>query len=251
MKYLKFLLIFLFCSVISLDAAPSTFLKDRMQGSKIGDYIVTRIDNTYTVLIIKEKTNHTISIEEITIPAQRLHDKRFPWAGWRHWVESGANGNTAWLLYTIHCSSGAVREYFCYKEGQWRSMSDVNNFLSTLVNLRFVKVRKEDMKRVGVVPPSERNGQDTRRIWMPKMVYEGKTQYGVEFEAWRTSWPRDCGELSGKTITVYMPKDEKAYPSYFPYWLEIKGMLGKAKISIVDSGRGLQSPRQGPPKKVD
>ncbi len=250
MKSLRSLLVFLLFFVFQLDAATSTFLKDRMQGSKAGDYIVTRIDNTYTVLLIKETTPHQISIEEITIPAQRLHDKRFPWSGWRNWVESGANGNTSWLLYTVHVDTGMMREYFSYTNGQWNNMSDVNNFLSTLLNLRFVKIPREEMKRVGVVPPSEKYGQDSRRIWSPKLVYEGKTVYGAEFEAWRTRWPRDCGELSGKTITVYLPKDERAYPTYFPYWLEIQGMLGKAKISIVDSGRNLESPRPGPPRKV-
>ncbi|ADI37905.1 putative uncharacterized protein [Waddlia chondrophila 2032/99] len=244
-KYLLTLLLFLF---VQLDAA--TFLKDRLQSSRDGDYIVTRIDNTYTVLLIKERSEHQISIEEISIPVQRLHDKRFPWAGWKHWVENGANGHTSWLLYTIHVDSGMMREYFSYTSEQWHSMSDVNNFLSTLLNLRFVKIPRENMKRVGVVPPSEKYGQDSRRIWTPKLVYEGETIYGAEFEAWRTRWPRDCSELSGKTITVYLPEDEKKYPTYFPYWLEIQGMLGKAKISIVDSGHRMRSPRSAPPRKV-
>lgn len=248
MKSIKFLLFFFFCCIVNLDAA--TFLRDRLQGGRPGDYIVTKIDNTYTVILIKEKTDHQISIEEITVPAQRLQDKRFPWVSWRHWVESGATGHTSWLLYTLHCNSGIMREYFSYNQDKWYNMAEVDNFLSTLLNLRFVQIPRDKMKRVGVVPPSEKNGQDSRRIWTPLMVYEGKTVQGVEFEAWRTRWPRDCGELSGKTITVYLPKDEKKYPTYFPYWLEIQGMLGKAKIRIVDSGRGLCSPRSCPPKKI-
>lgn len=248
MKFLKCLLTLLLFFVVQLDAA--TFLKDRLQGSRNGDYIVTRIDNTYTVLLIKEKSGPQISIEEITIPAQRLHDKRFPWPGWKQWVENGANGHTSWLLYSIHVDSGMMREYFSYTNGQWNSMSDMNNFLSTLLNLRFVQIPREDMKRVGVVPPSEKYGQESRRIWSPKLVYEGETIYGAEFDAWRTRWPRDCTELSGKTITVYLPQDEQKYPTYFPYWLEIQVMLGKAKISIADSGHNMQSPRPGPPRKV-
>ncbi len=233
---------------IQLEAA--TFLKNRLQGSQVGDYIVTAIDNTYTVILIKEKFDHQMSIEEITIPYHRLHDKRFPWAGWRHWVECGAPGHTSWVMYSIHCNSGNMRQYFSYSNNQWTQMKDVENFLSVLLNSRFVKVPKNDMKRVGVVPPSERNGQDRRRIWTPKMVYEGQVVHGLEFEAWRTRWPRDCSELSGKTITVYLPADERKYPTYFPYWLEIQGMLGKAKIRIIDSGKGLESPRPGPPRQV-
>ncbi len=241
MKSIKFLLFFLFCCIFNLNAA--TFLRDRLKESKPGDYIVTRMDNTYTVILIKEKSDRQISFEEITIPAQRLHNERFPWAGWRHWVENGAPGHTSWLLYSVNSGSGVMNEYYSYSQGRWCSITEANNFLSTLLNLRFVQIPRDKMKRVGIVPPSERNGQDSRRIWIPKMIYEGKTVRNVEFDAWRTRWPKGNGELSGKTITVYLPRDEKKYPSYFPYWLEIQGMLGKAKIRIVDSGRGLISPR--------
>ena len=248
MKFLKYFLIFLLLLIVRVDA--DTFLKDRLQSCRDGDYIVTRIDNTYTVLLIRERTEHQIAIEEITIPVQRLQNRKFPWVSWKHWVGSGASGHTSWLLYTVHVDSGMMREYFSYTNNQWKNMSDVNNFLSTLLNLRFSQIPREEMKRVGVVPPSEKYGQNARRIWTPKLVYEGKTILGAEFEAWRTRWPRDCGELSGKNITVYLPKDEKKYPTYFPYWLEIQGMMGKAKIGIIDSGHGMHSPRTKPPSKV-
>ena len=33
------------------------------------------------------------------------------------------------------------------------------------------------------------------------------------------------------------------YPSYFPYWLQVNGVAGKAKIRIIDSGSNLKSPK--------
>lgn len=102
---------------------------------------------------------------------------------------------------------------------------------------------------MGPRPPE--GARDTRRYWAPKMVYEGEVVFDLKFEAWKTRWPRDCTEMSGKTITAYLPEEgQRKYPAYFPYWLEIQGMLGKAKVRIIDSGKGLRSPRPAPPRRV-
>jgi len=127
-------------------------------------------------------------------------------------------------------------------------MSTVDNFLSKLLTLRMVKIPLNEMKKAGPKPPE--GVPDNRHYWTPRVVYEGSTVHDVQFEAWRTKWPRDSNELSGKSIIVYLPKDDKRYPSHFPYWLEIQGMLGKAKIRIIDSGRNLKSPRKSPSKKI-
>lgn len=239
--------------LLAASLAPSAsdaamYLIDRLQKAEVGDYIVTAVDNTYTVLIIRDKHEHQISVEEITIPWARLQNPRFRWAGWRNWVESGAPGNTAWVMYTIHNPSGQVREYFSYTKNTWANMATADNFLSKLLNLRMVRIPNKDMRRVG--PPPVEGQKDDRRKWAPQMTYEGQAIYNVAFEAWRTRWPRDGSELSGKTITVYVPEEDKRYPSYFPYWLEIQGWLGKAKIRIIDSGRGLYSPRKPPSREI-
>jgi hypothetical protein len=249
MNHFKCLLLFLVCCMLHLDA--STFLRDRLETGKAGDYIVTAIDKTYTVLLIREKQNSQISLEEITIPAQRLQTHQGSWSGWRSWVENGAPGHTSWLMYSIPTDTGMMHAYFSYTKGQWCPIADSYNFLSTLLNLNFSKLPRNEMKRVGVVPPSERNGQETRAVWSPKMVYEGQVVKGVPFGAWRARWPKDQGELSDKTITVYLPEEDNKFPSYFPYWLEIQGGLGKAKIRIIDSGRDIQSPRSLPQRQMN
>lgn len=233
--------------LLPAKSEAAMFLLDRLQRAEVGDYIVTAVDHTYTVLIIKEKHEHQISVEEITIPSARLQNPRFRWTGWRNWVETGAPGNTNWVMYTIH-DSGQVREYFSYTNNAWVNMSTVDNFLSKLLNLRLIRLPNRDMRRVG--PPPAEGQTDNRRYWAPQMTYEGRPIYNIAFEAWRTRWPKDGTDLSGKSITVYVPEDDKRYPSYFPYWLEIQGLFGKAKIRIIDSGRQLCSPRSCPKRCV-
>lgn len=231
-------------SFVTGKSDAAMHLIDRLQGAQVGDYIVTAIDNTYTVLIIKEKLNDKMSIEEITIPLGRLQNSRSNWSGWRHWVETGAPAHTSWVLYTVHCSSGQMCEYYSFAKNTWCNMSTDDSFLSKLLTLKMERIQKKDTKRVGPPPPQASN--DSRRHWTPQMVYEGKVIENVDFEAWRTQWPRDRTELSEKIITVYVPKEDKRYPSYFPYWLEIQGVIGKAKVRIIDSGRNLQSPKKAP-----
>jgi len=232
----------LLSSFISQPADAALHLVDRLQRAQIGDYIVTAVDNTYTALVVTEKHNHQMTIEEITIPAARLKRTGSPWRGWKQWIECGAPGNTSWVMYTIHCSTGQIKTFFSYTKNSWGNMSPAENFLSKLLNLRMVKVPLNERKKVGHKPPE--GVPDNRPYWQPRVTFEGQEVYDAEFEAWRTRWPRDCTELSGKTITVFVPKDDKKYPSYFPYWLEVRGMLGKAKVRIIDSGKNLRSPRK-------
>ncbi len=243
-KYLFPCLLFLLGTFFPFHAEGAMFLRDRLQSAEVGDYIVTAIDKTYTALIVKEKSENSISIEEITIPAARLQYNNQQWRGWKQWVQNGAPGNTSWVVYTIDKSSGEMRNIFSYTKNSWCHMSEENNFLSKLLNLRMMKIPQRELKKVG--PPPTEAVHDNRRLWAPKMVFEGNVVRDATFEAWRTRWPKDSTDLSGKLIIVYVPQDSHKYPAYFPYWLEIHGMLGKAKVRIIDSGRELASPRPLP-----
>lgn len=228
-----FLFLGLFCCR-SADAA--VLLKDRLQTAETGDYIVTAIDKTFTLLLVKDKTEHNILIEEVTIPAARSQYVRSQQGGWRGWIENGAPGHTSWVLYSIQRNTGQMENYFSYTRNYWCNISQADNFLSTLLNLNMEQIPRNKMKRIG----------GNRRVWSPKMVFEGEVIKDVNFEAWRTHWPRDRSDLSGKIIIVYVPENSYKYPSYFPYWLEVRGILGKAKMRIIDSGRNLTSPKHTP-----
>lgn len=212
-------------------------LRDNLSKARPGDYLVTGQNKNFSVMIIRSLENEQLTIEEITMPMSRISGDSF---SWRNWVEKGAPGHTCWVMYTIHLPSGAMYQAFSYTKNEWMTIPQSQNFLSTLLNLHLQKIPDRERKKIGPPPASEHG--DRRAFWQPKMVVDGKTIQKVAFDAWRTRWPKDGTELAGKTIEVFVPAENDKYPSYFPYWLQVSGVVGNAKVRIVDSGTHLFTP---------
>lgn len=237
MRAMIYSLLLTFCVLHSL-AADEIYLRDNLMRANPGDYLITAQGSHYTLLLIRDKSAETLTIEEITIPGERLPEETTPW---RQWVETGAPGHTAWVVYEIAPGSGEMRAFFSFTKNGWCQIGDADNFLGTLLNLKLLRMDNSSRRRVGPMP---REGfKDQRPFWNPPVVVEGKTIPNVPFQVWKTRWPKDGSELSGRTIEIYLPKEGSKYPSYFPYWLQIGGVVGKAKVRIIDSGFKLQSPR--------
>ena len=210
-------------------------LRENLKKAQEGDYIVTMQNKTYTLLHISEKSQEFLTLEEITLPEGRASQRGYDWQGWKQWVSDAAPGNCSWVKYQIHLPSGQMQQFFSFTKNAWINLSQADNFLSTLLNLNLQKIPYHQQKKVGAF--------NQRRIWQPRLIFEGKEVPGVSFDAWQARWPRDGSELSMKTMTIYLPEDNDAYPAYFPYWLQIQGKLAKAKIRIIDSGKNLSSPQ--------
>jgi hypothetical protein len=213
-------------------SSADLYLRDNLQKATTGDFIVTAQNKTYTVLLVSKKSGNILNIEEISIPAQRKKRNE----SWRQWVTSGAPCHTSWVMYQINLGTGKMEKFYSFDKKGWFEIREAENFLSKLLNLRMTKIPPHKMKRTG----STMHGKG--RIWQPKMIFDGQVIPDVKFEAFRTRWPSDGSELSKKVIEVYLPDEMSGYTSYFPYWLQIKGVIGKAKVRIVDSGINLQSP---------
>lgn len=218
----------------SAQAERELYFRENLARAKPGDFLVTMQNKNLTVLLIRSKTGGELSIEEITIPACRIQGKQF---SWRNWVKEGAPGNTSWLMYTLDLSTGAMVRSFSFTRNEWVNIPQTQNFLSTLLNLQFKPVADRDRKRAGVTPSGD--ARDRRTFWQPKLILDGSAVDGVTFDAWKTRWPKDGSDLAGKIIEVYVPQENDRYPSYFPYWLQVSGIVGNAKVRIVDSGTGL------------
>ncbi len=216
--------------------AEELFLRNNLQRAQPGDYLVISANKTQTLMHIYDKQHQVLTIEEIAVPESKRNSN----VTWKEWVRQGAPGNTSWVMYDIDLRNGHMVRYYSFTKKNWFEIPDNDNFLSKLLNLKFTKISDKARKRVG---PKPRSGPELRPLWQPRMIVEGKTIKGVTFDAWRTIWPRDGGDLSGKTIEVYLPRDNQRYPAYFPYWLQINGVIGKAKIRMIDSGSQLQSPK--------
>lgn len=216
--------------------AEGLILRNNLQRAQPGDFLVISANKTQTLLHIYAKQDPILTVEEIAIP----EGKRPSNLNWQDWLSKNAPGNTSWVMYDIDLRTGQMVRYYSFTKRNWFEIPDGDNFLFKLLNLRLSQIPNDARKRVGPKPTS---GPDWRPLWQPRMVINGQPIKGVEFDAWRTKWPRDNSELSGKTIEVYVPRDSQRYPSYFPYWLQINGVVGKAKIRIIDSGSQLQSPK--------
>lgn len=214
-------------------------LKENIVKAKPGDFIVTSQGKNFTVLHVREINDQNMIMEEITAPQSRVPRNRYTW---RQWIECGAPGHTSWVMYDLNTIHGTMGDAFSYTKNCWFRIPESDNFLSRLLSLKFSPIPLKDRKRVG---PSLKNGltQDWRGVWQPKLVVNGQAISGAQFTVWKTRWPDDGSELSGKMIEAYIPEEDQRYPSYFPYWLEISGMLCKAKVRILDSGSNLQSPK--------
>jgi hypothetical protein len=232
MQKILYALCLLFCFLTSLNA-EDMYLRNNLRWAKVGDFIVTNQNKVYTVLLIDHLADQEIGIEEITVPMNCVNLAEF---SWKNWIAQSAPGNTSWVRYLIDVSSGQMKEYFSYTKNGWYTIAEGDNFLSTLLNLKLKKVSVTERNKVGARP--RRGATDNRPYWQPKLTFEGRVIQGVQFDAWRTFWPKDSSELSGKIIEVYVPQNLGEYPAYFPYWLQVSGIVGKAKVHIIDSGRG-------------
>lgn len=227
------LVLFTFISFTIIAQENEMVLKDNLKRAQLGDFIVTAQNKTYTVLLVREKTDKELTFEEITVPASR----KASGMPWRDWIHQGAAGHTGWIMYQINLETGQVANTFSFNRNEWVSMPKTQNILSTLLNLRLKLIPTSERKKIGMRPLD--GLPDRRSFWQPRMVVDGQLVQGVSFDAWRTRWPKDGSELSGKGIEIYVPKENELYPAYFPYWLQISGMVGKAQIRIVDSGTML------------
>ncbi|MCB1112450.1 MAG: hypothetical protein H7A37_05115 [Chlamydiales bacterium] len=230
--------------ILSLLLLPSfvwgnAILKERIASAQPGDYLVTEQGKNYTILHIQNHDGTTLVMEEVTVPC---HRKPRGFASWKEWVMGNAPGHTSWMMYRLNTETGTMDEAFSFTKNAWYDIPKAENFLSTLLNLNFEKIPENQRKRLG----SRLGSKEKAPLWQPKMIFNGQQIPGIEFDAWRTRWPQDGSELAGKIIEAYLPMTETPYPGYFPYWLQVCGVVGKAKVRVVDSGTGMHSPKSLP-----
>lgn len=220
-----------------LQADENLFLRTNLQQAKPGDFIVISCNKTATLMAIRDKKDNLLTIEEAAVPLVKWKCLNL---SWRDWLEQSAPNNTSWVMYEVDLRTGQMVRYFSFSRNEWLDIPEADNFLGKLLNLKLVKIPEKTRKYVGPKPIS---GPDWRPLWQPQMIVDGQMIKGVKFDAWKTRWPRDDSDLSGKTIEIYLPQESQRYPSYFPYWLQINGAVGKAKIRIIDSGSNIRSPK--------
>ncbi len=239
-------LIFIFTiSLVAEISASDLLLKEQFLLATPGDYIVSLHNRTFTLMHIHSGNEESLFIEEITIPTHLLKKNRG--FSWRGWVREGAPRHTSWIMYELSKKSGRVMELYSFSRNGWLSVNELNSLLSTLLNLSFKKIPLEMRRKLG--PPPESGEKDSRKPWNPQLYFNGILLQAVAFDAFEAIWPEDRSEIAGKTIEIYLPKESKKYPSYFPYCLQIKNSLESTKIRVIDAGSHIRSPKHSLPKR--
>lgn len=241
------LILCLFLVPTWLDAGhkkrETTTLKTQFATAQAGDYVVAEQNKTYTLMHIHSRMGDSLIVEEISVPHYQL---KFP-MDWRKWVAAQAPGNTSWVLYQIDLKAGTVVKAYSFTTRGWSKEVGIQQYLPTLLQLTLTSISDSERKRVGVAPlPGD---IERRPMWSPPAYYLGEKKAEVVFTAWRAVWPKDQSELSGRTIDLYLAGAESGLPSYFPYWVEVRGVANQAKLRVKDTGRGMVSPKKGFPSQ--
>lgn len=230
MKFFYFVWICCFSFFLN---SQELYLRENLNKAVPGDYLVASICKNLTLFHVIQKEENGLKIEEISLPENRRP------SDWQVWLDQKAPYYNQWVIYTIDLNNGKIKDYYSVSKQQQMDFSEADNFLSKLLNIKLTKMAPEERRKLGPPPTS---GPDLRPLWQPPFFSNGKIVKKIEFDAWKTRWPKDQTDLSGKLIEVYLPKDSTLYPAYFPYWLKIYGNVGAARVRIIDSGTGLKFP---------
>ena len=219
----------IFIFFISLTSFLFPFsIKNKFSTAKKGDYIVTLQNNIYSLLLVQDIKNETITISEISIPKNKVK-KKF---SWRVWVEKNAPSNTSWNIYEIDLKNQKVLKCFSVSRNSFLNLENNDTFFLTLLNLKLLPLEKDKRKKIG--PPPKNGQMDTRSIWNPKVKIDGKPKK-INFNVYQAAWPKDKTSFSGKILDIYFNED---FP--FPFWIQVKGSHLEFMLKTMDSGKDLK-----------
>ena len=233
------LLIFLCFTVLNAESLP--FL-DRLQQAKSGDYIVLEANNIVTLLAIRSINQKTLILEEISVPSRILQHKPVSWAAW---VRGNAPGHTSWSMVEIDLKEQQILECYSFSRSAWIALSRQESLLATLLSLPLTPVQSQERRKIG--PPPQEGETDRRAPWNPPLVYNGQKLESVLFDVYKTLWPQDGSELSGKTVSLYF---DQASRSPLPYWIQVDTAHASASVRAIDSGKNLTSPFRTLPRRT-
>jgi len=218
----------------ALFAQPLRLL-DLLCEATAGDYWVATEGQNQTLLLIREQSGDFLVLDEITRPNQGKIES------WKVWTEEGARGSTSWISHKVDLTTGRICASYSHTKGAIVESGPLNLFLSTLFRLQFQPMSDLYRRRVGPITAAD---PMSRPLWQPRLTLEGKVIKGAHFDAWSAQWPCDGSDLSGKSVTIYLLKENGNYPKTLPYWVEINDGLYTAKLRIIDSGRDLLTSTQ-------
>lgn len=148
-------------------------------------------------------------------------------------------------MLEIDLESGQVLECFSFSRNAHIQISKKESLLATLLQLPLNQVAPKNRRRIG--PPPQDGEADFRKLWNPKLTFEGKTLDHSQCDVFETTWPSDGSELDGRQVTLYFDASNKIS---FPCWIDVETSHITGHFHVVDSGKNLSSPFRTIPRRT-
>lgn len=236
---LKSLVVSLLIAFTPIFGAP---LQERLSRASCGDYLVLEGGKMITILSIRSVTPSSIVIEEVSVPSQSMNKRP---SSWSEWIRAKAPGHTSWSIIELDRSTGEVLECYSFTRSSWIQISSQDSLLATLILLPLELVPLEKRRKIG--PPPSSDELDTRKIWSPPVLFEGKKQEGIKFDVYKTIWPKDKSPLSGNTVILYFDREGK-FP--LPLWIQMETTHANFALRTIDTGKNFPSPFRKFPRRI-
>lgn len=218
--------------VILFSHAYSIKLIDQFSLAQRGDFFVLNHKSTSTLMVIGEITTDRLLLEEISAPFDAAQLKTMDI---KKWVEQKAPGHTSWVQTALKRSDGSVIKAYCRVRSSYLASDTDQQFITTLLNLNFHPVPKEEQKRCGAA-----GGSDDllpRKLWQPPKPKGLESALSTPYFAY---WPKDGTGLAGQRIEVYLLAPRPDTPAYFPIWIEVRRANLKGRIRVLEIGTHLE-----------
>lgn len=217
-------------------------LKDRFEQAQAGDFVVCELNRSYNLIRIHENKGNRLILEEITLPSKLPKEGK---ADWEQWLSSGAEGHTSWTVIEVDLENSQILECFSFFRNAWLILSEEDSFLIKLLHLDLSPIPTSKRRKIG---PPPRGDLDTRKLWTPPLVFDGKPVSNPKFDAYEILWPKDGTPLANKKLEFYFDQAHPEFP--FPYWGRVMNAAEAAyKFRVVDSGKHLASPTKEMPRR--
>jgi hypothetical protein len=237
MRLLSLLLLQLF--VLISVAFANVSLSEKFKSAEEGDYVAIQSGKMIHLIILRSITDHSWVFEEISVPESKKI------ASWPEWIRKRALGHTSWSMLEIDRKTSQVLECYSFTKEAHIQISQKESLIANLLHLPLSKIPREKQRKIG--PEPMEGESDFRKIWTPPLIFEGKKISSPRFDVFKTHWPIDESELSGRDILLYF--DQTSH-TQFPYWIQVETSHFTGNFRVIDSGKHLKSPQRPLPKRA-
>ncbi len=225
-----------------IEPTSTITLKYFLSKAPVGEFVVTKIGKTLTLVRVASNQGGYLLLEEISFAEKMLPELE---GKWDLWLKNKAPQHLSWNLIEIDLNNSAISEMYSITQNKHLKISLQESPIASLLDQPLSKIPNQNRRKIG---PQPSDGEiDTRKIWTPPYIFEGKKVQDCSIEAHRATWPKDMSALSDRPITLYFDSKNQIH---FPLWIDAETTHVIGKIQILDSGQNLTSGYKKIPKRA-